>query len=202
MENYLITRNFKFSLIAIFAGLLFLTSCDNDEDNDSESVENIIDNTVTVDLSEYPISYSFIINYGYDEDSKFYNYDFYLTDGSLTEDNEFNSSTTFYIYSELFSASTNSFTTGTFEYKSYIDAAVDDLSDVEHYFSRAYILRDSNGDGILSDDSEIVEVTGGTIKVSGTSPNYTIMYDLELADNSALNGAYNGSFDIINEINY
>ena len=46
------------------------------------------------------------------------------------------------------------------------------------------------------DEDEEIRVTGGTIRVSGTYPRYTLVYDLTLANGATLRGSYNDEFTV------
>lgn len=59
----------------------------------------------------------------------------------------------------------------------------------EFFFNEAYVAIDTNGDKELEDEDEVA-VTDGTIQVSGTYPEYTLVYDLTLANGTALRGSF------------
>ena len=180
------------------------TSCNLfEKKDDPEPVKNEVEYNGT----NYNLDQGLIVDYGaeslYGDDDTHYDYDFYVSDGDIEnngdEVEEIQGS--FAVFTECYSFGDAGFKTGTF---TYVDSSNDgSLSDNQLetkyknksvFGSAVYI--DTNGNGILSDESPI-RATGGTVKVSGSSPDYTIEYDLTLANGKTLKGRRTGSFSKI-----
>ncbi|WP_207433504.1 hypothetical protein [Sabulibacter ruber] len=102
----------------------------------------------------------------------------------------------------LLSSGTTTFKTGTFDYVNLDDeidfedeesvaAATAKYRDKNLILQTAFLL-DSNNDEEFDEDTEVFEVTGGSITVSGTAPNYTIECDVQLQNNNGLKAHYSG----------
>ena len=98
------------------------------------------------------------------------------------------------VTAELYSPGAEGFKTGTFSYTPLSEEEINNPSLIgEYFFQDAYVAIDTNGDQDLSEDEEI-PVTGGTVQVSGISPNYEVVYNLTLANGERLRFAYNNGF--------
>jgi len=194
---------FKLSTLAL-ALTFAATSCSLFEKKDDPKPAK---SEVEYNGSNYNLDQGLIVDLGaanlYGNDDTHYDYDFYVSDGDI-EDNgdeveEIQGS--FGIFTECYSLGDSEFKTGTF---TFVDASNDgSLSDSQRqtkyknksvFASSVYI--DANGNGILSDEVPI-RANGGTVKVSGSSPNFTIEYDLTLANGKTLKGRRTGSFNKI-----
>jgi hypothetical protein len=109
----------------------------------------------------------------------------------------------FAVFSELVSAGTTKFNTGTFNYvdnnndgslnESQLEAKYKNKS----VFADAKVYIDTNGNRILSDETPL-KATGGSIKVSGSGNTYTLEYNLILENGKTLKGSNSSSFSKIN----
>ena len=184
---------------AVFFLALAVFSCSDDGDGDS--VVPSAKNQVTYKNTQYPLENGLADVYGTIDSDNHYNIDFSVSDGlfipfltDLGTGILINlwtiSDGTIEVAAELYSPGTDGFKNGTFAYSSLSNDEVNDASFIgKYFFNEAYVAIDVNGDGDLAEDEEIA-VTGGTIEVSGTSPQYTLVYDLILADGETLQGSF------------
>jgi hypothetical protein len=146
-----------------------------------------------------------ILDYGsftlYGQNDTHTNYDFYVSDGDIEYGNddveEIEGSLA--IWAELVAPDASDFKTGTFNFvDNDNDGSLNNAQKEAKYkdkfvFPSAKVYIDTNGNGILSDDTPM-QTTSGTIKVSGSQPNYTIEYNLTLANGKTVKGKFAGSF--------
>ncbi|GGK83225.1 hypothetical protein ACD591_14195 [Rufibacter glacialis] len=96
----------------------------------------------------------------------------------------------------LLSAGTASFKAGTFAYgdlsKVTSDTEAEAKFKTQNVFVESSFYIDANGDGDTEDNEEEFMITGGTIRVSGAEPNYTIDCDLQLENNKGVKAFYAG----------
>lgn len=181
----------KLQALMLLCGL-FMISCS--EDNPEDDINPSVTNAVLYDGTTYQINRGLIEDYG--PDNSHYNYDMILTDGTIGDNDVDNE--TFIFYLELFSAETSGFKTGTFTY-----VYEEELSEMEagksYFTSNSSLYIDVNNDGIVNDDDEEISVTGGTLTISGSGANYTLVYDLTLENGKTLKGGYEGSFTVSDE---
>lgn len=188
------------ALILLFS--FFAVSCQEDDDNPVTPT-----NETEYNGTKYSMDEGLIMDYGewgfYGQTATHYNYDFLITNGSIGYNNgdveEINGSIA--IIAELYSSGASKFNTGTFNYiNSDNDGSLNESQLEAKYkdkfvFSDAGILLDTNGNKELFDDLQsAILVTGGTIKVSGTEPNYTIEYNLTLQNGQTAKGSFNKTF--------
>ncbi len=117
-----------------------------------------------------------------------YEFTFAISDGDINHVSgsgsiQFSTSAEFYLLFGAASLGTNQFNTGTFQFKSVIDAVPDD-----NFFFSGSFKEGGN--------SQTLNVTDGTITISGTSPNYTLQFDLTLTGDKKLTGAFVGTFTL------
>ena len=85
----------------------------------------------------------------------------------------------------------NSFEPGTFVYDNF-------GNDAASFFDVGAIYIDGNGDNELNDpEDSIISMNGGTITVSGNSPNYVIDFNISFTNGESLEFRYDGGFDYI-----
>ena len=201
-------KNFSFTKWSAFAIILgFLaTSCDpKDKDKTPEPETNQIQYNGT----KYTLEKSLMIDYGalslYGSQDTHFNHDFYIADGNIDYQNGQvqEIAGAFAVFSELVSAGTTKFNTGTFNYvdnnndgslnESQLEAKYKNKS----VFADAKVYIDTNGNRILSDETPL-KATGGSIKVSGSGNTYTLEYNLILENGKTLKGSNSSSFSKIN----
>jgi hypothetical protein len=98
------------------------------------------------------------------------------------------------------------FKAGTFEFTNWTED-ITDLSNEDmtmqefdtKYRNKAFIplgllVTDTDGDKNWEEETGL-EITGGTIKVSGTSPNFSTEYDLTLEGGKTVKGSFAGKFN-------
>ena len=195
----------KWSAFAIMLGFL-ATSCDpKDKDKTPEPETNQIQYNGT----KYTLEKSLMIDYGalslYGSQDTHFNHDFYIADGNIDYQNGQvqEIAGAFAVFSELVSAGTTKFNTGTFNYvdnnndgslnESQLEAKYKNKS----VFADAKVYIDTNGNRILSDETPL-KTTGGSIKVSGSGNTYTLEYNLILENGKTLKGSNSSSFSKIN----
>jgi hypothetical protein len=130
------------------------------------------------------------------------NYDFYTTDGEFVfnKAGEFlNVKGSVVAFAELNSPNGVDFQTGVFQ---YLDSSDDyKLSNQElknkyegkFFFTYGYIISETRNNALLNFSNKI-DVESGSIKVSGTKPNYTIEYELILENGKTASGKYSKGF--------
>ncbi|MCC9166929.1 hypothetical protein [Pontibacter harenae] len=185
-------RSLTFVLLAGFA----LASCsDDDDDNATPS----LDDKVEYDGQTYNLRTGVVEDYGTGDVEGHYNYDFYVTDGTLVvEDDEAASleNAKILVYTELFSSGEAAFTTGTF---TFVQDAESSQANGKHVFENAEVIVDSNNDNILDENDDVFEATGGTVTVSGSNNNYTLDFNLTLNNGKTARGNYSGNFRYFDE---
>ncbi|WP_114779208.1 hypothetical protein [Botryobacter ruber] len=179
--------------------------------DDSEHVSPVLSNT-EYSNAKYTIKNGFIQDGGAvdifldseAEHTTHYNYNLILTDGTpVFEDNDVVSMNDgkIVISALLLSPGTAAFKTGVFEYddwSDHLDLEEEDLIaryQNKYFFPLAMVFTDTDGDKNWQEETAAL-VTGGTIKVSGTAPNYTTEYDLILLGGKTLKGSFAGKFNI------
>ncbi|EMR02634.1 hypothetical protein [Cesiribacter andamanensis] len=180
--------------------ILATVSC---KDDDGGGAPAEPENSFSFDGKTYQMNYGFIEDWGpanvsmEGEEDTHYNYDFYLTDATVTPSGA--QGLTYLLYSELYSSGSGNFQTGTFKWVDHENLTEDDVNNANFFV--ALLAEDGNGDGDLGDSQDrFHEPTGGTITVSGTDLSaYTITYDLRFSDNRRLQGSYTGEFDYFDE---
>jgi len=143
-----------------------------------------------------------------DEESHF-NQNFFLTDGNVTlkDDGTFENAADAKILfmTGLLSPGTTGFQNGVYEYSNIIQDETN-LSEAEFeakYRNRnvmllSFVLLDTDGDKNFEEE-DAQTVTGGTLKVLGTKPNYTLEYDLTFTGGKTLKGKYSGSYQQVTD---
>ncbi|WP_205502567.1 hypothetical protein [Rufibacter psychrotolerans] len=174
--------------LAVLAGFTFVSCSDDDE----EEVSPNTDNKVVYNGTTYSMKSGLVEDYGPSDNH--YNYDFYITDGTITtSNNDFEVvNSKIVLFAELLSPGTSEFKTGTFSFvQNYNDAG----NENKHVFEDALVVTDTNNDNILDEQDEELGVTGGTVKVSGgNNRNYTVEFDVTLENGKTAKGGYSGTF--------
>lgn len=160
--------------LLLLSGLLVLSACKKDDEAPLEPI--------TFDGTTYTIKEAKVIDYGAYEG--YYNYDIYMTDGSLDSQNMPNSDASLFIYAELYTPG-DAFKTGTF-------VIGGDKVAERAYLGAAMVAVDSNGDGSITEADQIISASSGEVRVEGAKPDFQLTYKLELVDGSSLKGTYNG----------
>ena len=185
----------SFSLLS----LLILVACSGDG---TQGVGQPSSNAVVYNGSSYPVAQGLADAYG--ETATHYNVDFGFTDGYFSPYTDYtdsvpvttwiNNSVRTELDLELYSPGTDGFRTGTFAYTPLSIDETDDPSLVgAYFFNEAYVGFDTNGDNEVL-EAEEVDVTGGTVTVSGTAPNYQVTFNLQLANGLTVTGSFAEEF--------
>jgi hypothetical protein len=172
----------KLLYLACLLGLLSAGGCNKEAEEPA--------NLATLGGQSYALKRGLALDYGTFEDSH-HNLDFFITDDADLSIGSEQVNGKILIYLELFSAGDTGFKTGTFTYNSSSDIAD------QPFFRYADVSVDINNDGILEFEEGLMEVIGGHVTVSGTSPDFTVSYDLLLPNNKKLLGRYSGSYEYI-----
>lgn len=187
-------------LLLLFCGL-FTVSCSSDDDDDTSTPA--LSNQFEYDTKRYDLKTGVYADLDLSdmfgmEVSSHSSRVFILADADLLS-----SSATFSteLVLALFSPGT-SFTTGTFQYASIDNIVQLAAQQNKYFFTQSGLLIDLNADGDSDDEGEELAITGGTIKVSGTQPNYTVECDLTLENGKSLKVQYSGAFiDVTSYLN-
>ncbi|MBV6646220.1 MAG: hypothetical protein KI790_12265 [Cyclobacteriaceae bacterium] len=172
--------NYKFvALLLLMTSVALFTSCSDDDET-----KKLASGSFSFDGTTYDVNSGYIVDFG--AGSTHFNYDFYLTDGSVSlggfgveVENE-----TFELYLELYSNGTDGFTTGTFQYVPFGE----DRTGL-NYFDQLDLELPNTADIAIA---SLIE--SGTVTVTGSETNYTIDLDLDLTENRTLSGEVSGEF--------
>jgi hypothetical protein len=167
------------NIFLLLCGLVLLGACKKNDDEPAPV------KPLTFNETEITIAEAKVVDFG--KQGEHYNYDFFLTDGSLNEENAPSADATFYIYAELLSPGISDFKPGLFTYSQEPLAG-------HPYFETVMVATDSNADGTITAEDEIIPATGGQIEVEGTGLNYTLSFDLQLLNGHTLSGSYTNEF--------
>lgn len=170
----------KIFLTLSIASLLIFSSCGNDDSTQDIINELFFDGTSLV--GEEGIA----VDRGQEENH--YELSFAISDGNINYNAssggfQFSTSSKFIFSFGARSLGSSQFSAGTFEFRSVIDA----VPDANYFFS-----------GVLVDidNSNTHSVTDGTITISGSSPDYTLQFDVTFTDGKTLTGAFVGTFEL------
>ncbi|MBC3540683.1 hypothetical protein ACFSC6_12405 [Rufibacter sediminis] len=104
---------------------------------------------------------------------------------------------------DTYSLGTSGFKAGRFDYGSIAGLTSAQRSAAygnRSFFVNSYLVVDLNDDEEL-DNSEVVMITGGTVTISGTAPEYTLECDVVLENGQTVRAQYTGDFiDITDDI--
>ena len=162
------------------ASFLVFSSCGSDDSTQDIINELFFDGTSLVGME------GIAVDRGEDEDH--YEFAFAISDGSMNYNAssggfQFSTSSQFIFSFGAASLGSSQFSTGTFEFRSVIDAAPDG----NYFFSGAFVDIENSSTHL---------VTNGTITISGSSPDYTLQFDVTFADGKTLTGAFVGTFEL------
>lgn len=144
------------------------------------------DNKLFFNGQEVEANAGVILDFG--SNGSHYNSDFLVTDDANFTADAAELRGSYLLYSELFSAGTQTFVPGTFVYAT----AEDDVSALDFHLTSLYV--DADEDGFITENDAEVPVTDGTVTVSEDNGIHTIEYDLELEGGIVLTGSYTGEF--------
>lgn len=176
-------KKLLYSFLAL--GLLTTVSCKDDDETPAPAP--VANNTVAYDGADYSIDNGAIIDWG--TDGEHYNYDVFLADGEIDFETNTASGASIIVYAELFSPGDEEFSSGTFNFN-----ASGNVSG-KHYFEMAEIMVDSNDNGQLDENDDLLTVTAGKIITTGDASNFTLELDVTLDNGKTLKGKYTRSFD-------
>ena len=171
----------------LMVGIILLAAC---SDDDEESVSTSID--LQIGNLEFSNGNGTIVDWG--SDGTDYNYDFYITDGTFSRINGPSNEASYLIYAELFApgSAVDGFSTGIFSYEFFAS------SSDEFYFEIMEVYIDVDGNNLIDDNIDLLlNAVDGTITVSGTEPNFTLTFAVELQNGDALTGSVTTNFEII-----
>ncbi|MFD2514770.1 hypothetical protein ACFSRY_12920, partial [Pontibacter locisalis] len=151
-------------------GLLAMVSCQKEEIEPLPQPER----TATIDGASYTLNKGAIIDNGVYGGR--YEKTFILSDAEIDIKNPTKGSS-IYIFASLTAPGTV-FSTGTFIPTILrIDGKYEDVTG-KHLANQLYVKVDSNGDSKIDENDILLPAKTGTMKVSGTSPNYTVDIDV------------------------
>ncbi|MFK7953346.1 MAG: hypothetical protein AB8B73_10915 [Ekhidna sp.] len=177
--------------IAVFFMITFLSCGEDDtvmqDDEQEEMEEEDVTNEIIFDGTTFVGTDGLLIDVGVESNIApgHYTRKFAISDKAISV----SSSGGFSIrtnaeFALLFGASslgTDGFKTGEFQFR----PTAGSVPDANFFFS-----------GIFKSGSSQIAVNGGTISISGTSPDYTVKLDLTLNGGKTVKGAFVGTFDI------
>lgn len=103
------------------------------------------------------------------------------------------------VFVEMYSDGAKSFNEGTFEFVAPTEGEVGEPSRIgQNYFKDAYVGIDTNASNTVEEDEEI-KVIGGSITLVGALPDFSMSFDLQLANGMSAKGVYKGSFTVIDD---
>lgn len=169
----------KILLILSVTSIALFSSCGSDDTTEEIINEIIFDGTTLVGQN------GIAVDVGTNENH--YEFNFAISDGNIIYNSSSSSfqysNSSEFIYSFGAAALGNQFRTGIFEFRDVIDATPNG----NFFFSGTFV-------DITNSDQ--FSVTDGTITISGTSPDYTLEFDLTLTGSRAMTGAFVGTFEI------
>jgi len=182
-----------------------LVSCDKSDEN--EDISPIGEpNRLVFDEQSYTLENGLLLNRK--ESGNHYKINFMVTDGAFTAVDVFIGNvpiTYWYFIGEtvsldlrLFAPGTTNFNIGTFNYSELSEDDLGenlDLAD-EFLFTKSQVGLDVNNDGEVEDETELFDVTGGTITVEGSFPDFRIVFDLVLENGQSVSGNYETEYAV------
>lgn len=171
----------RFLLILLIISLLFQT-CNKDDD---EVVQN---NHILFNDAEYGLDKGFFQFFGkLDPSDTGFNFDVYLFSSGLTfNDNQFSGSGNL-IFFEMYSPVSSELATGTYTFDS------NETGNSNTFDDSFFII---NFD-VANETGTLVDISGGTIKVTKTDTTYEFVIDLTTTDSKILTGFYKGILEQI-----
>jgi hypothetical protein len=185
--------------IIIFLLTFSLLSCSGDNDDQNNS------NNLTIDGTTYTVVNAVAVdNYRFGSDTHA-EYDFFLTDGTITINAEPASYFAPSISDGSFSIAVDmmsnnpEFAPGTYVYD------LIGLSPPQpnyNFFYNLGIGLDTNGNGVIGEIGEpYYTATSGTVEITGTAPNFNLDIDVTLSNGQNFRYYYNGGFTYYNNRN-
>ncbi|OAQ38193.1 hypothetical protein A5893_15455 [Pedobacter psychrophilus] len=190
----------QFLLIGL---VIFISSCEKDGTINPEVLTN---NKVEYNGENLSINAAGFVDYNlrsfYGNAPTHKNVDFYTIDGTFITSKTgslLDISGKSVVFAELNSPNLDMIETATYNYIN--DSKDSGLTDTElsakysgkYFFTNAYVISSSQSSSLLT-FSQNIDVVSGTVKISGSKPNYLITYDLVLENGKTLKGNYAGIF--------
>lgn len=191
------TKNLMLIMLAI---VVSVTSC-KPKKNDAPP-----EDTIEYNSTNYTIANGAFVDLGssiyYGTVDSHYDSDFFITDGTFIYDTNgeiTDANGKIIVAAYLSSFGTASFKTGTYTFidstndSSLTDAQIKSKYENKYFFTEAIVAIGDNSSSSLA-NADPIFATSGTIKVEGTKPNYTLIYDLILEDGKTVRGSYSGTY--------
>jgi hypothetical protein len=182
----MMTKSLSFLKLQALILLLGLFTASCSEDDAEEELAPSVTNSVAYNGQTYEIKNGLILNYG--SNASHYNNDIIVSDGTFSMEETENG--TFALYLELYSAGTSGFQPGTFQFAEEDDDVAESTS---FFTANSGLIIETNADGVVDDGDEVIHITAGTVTVSGSGTDYTLVYDVTLENGKTLKGGYAGS---------
>ncbi|MEM9338276.1 MAG: hypothetical protein AAGA66_06070 [Bacteroidota bacterium] len=167
--------------LLLLASLFVLSSCGNDDDATPPNVPN----EIVVGTQSFTGTEGLIIDIG--SLGTHYQYTIGISDATLNTSSAggflFSTTASFVVSFGAASFGPNQFQTGTFSFLSVIDTVPLD----NYFFSGTFTNVDTGASSVME---------GGTVTISGASPDFTMVFDVTLRNGEKITGAYVGSFQI------
>lgn len=184
--------------ILLLVSIFSLSSCSSDDNNNNSSSNlNIDGQNFTITDAKATDNYRFY----YDTHSEF---EFSFADGPITVSAEpdsyygFETENASLSMSLAMSSLGNTFQNGVYQFDENFDINPPSFS----FFDSFTIYVDGNNDNDFFDAADkIFYAVGGTVTVSGTAPNYTLVFDVTLNNGDDFQYTYNGGFDYVDNRN-
>ena len=183
----------------LFATIFSLSSCSSDDNSTPSSSTDLIVNGDNFNITDAKATDNY--HFYYETHSEF---SFSFADGPITVSAEPNSYYGFETENASIAISLsatslgNTFQSGVYQYDENFGLTPPDFS----FFDDLTINIDGNNDGDFNDSEDTyLNAVGGSLTVNGTSPNYTIVFDVTLSNNEQFQYTYNGGFDYVNNRN-
>lgn len=164
--------------------VFFLLACSDDSPSIPSSAFLSYDNQI------YTISDGLYVDFGTDSSDylSHYNYDLFLTDGiAFTEESgRAFANSNFIFYVELFSAGSDRFDGGVFNYIDSQSATIDNVAG-QNWFSLVLLSTDADYEPLAEG------ITAGTIDIEQDGDMFDLAIDLQLSDGTTLTAKYEGA---------
>lgn len=193
------------SILLIFILIACSISCDSSDENEDSPIIGQ-NNTLIYDNSSFGLQNGLLLNR--EASGNHYNIDFMVTDGGFTPLDIYIGSIpiTYWYFAgetvsldlELYAPGRAEFNTGTFAFSSLSEDDIENDSNLadEFLFIDSEVGLDLNNDGEVESETELFEVTDGTITVEGNLPDFRVVFDLVLENGESVSGSFENKFTV------